>query len=377
MKLTIYLMLMVSTAFYAHLCEAKISVVDVVGRTVEIEHPAEKVILGEGRFISIFSVLGIDQPISRIAGMMNEFELYDPDTYAAYQKVYPSIADIPYIGRTNAESVSLEKILLLKPDLAIFGLSGHGPSARSKHIIEKLEVANIPVAFVDFRQEPIKNTAKSVELVGRLLGEPAKAESFSRQYLQRLKNIKDRVSRIPEREYPQVLIDLKANSKQPCCLSVGKGMFADMANFAGGRSIASDLLKGPVGQLSYEHALSANFDIYIGTAIGSISANSEASNLLLSGTGVDTKEARQSLARVLRARKFTELPAIKAGHAHSLWHHFYNSPLNLYAIERMAKWFHPSLFKDLDPETTLKTLLSGAAPVDLLGAYSMSIKESK
>lgn len=371
------LLLVALMVLCSHQCLAKISVVDVTGRTVEIEQAAKNIILGEGRFISIFSVLSIEQPISRIVGMMNEFELYDPDTYKAYENVYPAIAKIPYFGHTSAESVSVEKILLLNPDLAIFGLSGHGPSARSQHIVDTLATANIPVVFVDFRQEPLKNTAKSVEIVAKLLGVPEKGIEFSKHYKQRLDLIKERVSAIPKNEYPSVLFELKSNSSQQCCLSVGKGMFAEMANVAGGVSIATSLLNGPVGQLSYEHVLTANFDVFIGTAIGSKSAGEDADNLLLLGTGVDISNANDSLIRFIKARKFTQLPAIKNNRAHALWHHFYNSPLNLYAIEQMAKWFHPSIFNDLEPEKTLNKMLSGAQPVNLLGAYSVSISEQK
>ncbi|RBP50726.1 ABC transporter substrate-binding protein [Arenicella xantha] len=377
MKQSILLFLAAATVLASSQGLARISVVDIAGRTVELEKPATRVILGEGRFISIFSVLGIKQPITRIAGMMNEFELYDPDTYNAYRQAYPDIDQIENFGRTSAESVSVEKILLLNPDLAIFGLSGHGPSAQSKHITETLEAANIPVVFVDFSQEPIKHTANSVEIIGALLGASDKAFEFAERYRNSLALIEKRVAQIPLSAYPSVLFELKANASQECCLSVGKGMFADMAEFAGGRSIASDLLKGPVGQLSYEHVLSTNFDVFIGTAIGSMSRGSDADSLLLSGAGVSVNDARQSLSRFVAARKFAELDAVKNKRAYSLWHHFYNSPLNLYAIEQMAQWFHPELFADLAPQDTLKSMLSGSNPVNLNGAYSVSIEEAK
>lgn len=352
---------------------AEVSFVDVAGRQVTLEAPAEKVILGEGRFISILSVLGINDPVSFIAGMMNEFKLYDPDGYAAYQQAFPSIDEVQTFGHTSAESVSIEKILTLNPDVAIFGLSGHGPGARSKHIVDTLEAAGITVVFIDFRQDPIANTAKSVELVSIILGVPEKGEKFVQFYQQRLNLIASRVKGIPKSRFPKVLFELKANSEQECCLSVAKGMFADMARFAGGDSVASLLLPGPVGQLSYEYVLSSDFDIFIGTAIGSLKARKQTSKLLMSGAGVTSDLARRSLQSHVSARKFDDLRAIKNGAAYSLWHHFYNSAFNLYAIEKMATWFHPEIFDDLHPEATLNALLKGAEPVDLSGTYATSL----
>lgn len=359
------------------LVHSTLSVTDLAGRTVTLERPAQRVILGEGRFISLFSVLQIENPMQRIVGMMADLKRFDPASYAAYRKAFPEIEQIDLFGNTSEDSVSLEKILLLKPDLAIFGLAGHGPGAKSTHIVQRLEKAGIPIVFIDFRQSPIKNTAHSVEIVGTLLGKQSRAKAFAELYQSQLQLIAERVKGLTTEQYPTVLFDLRASADQACCLSVAQGLFAEMAQFTGGKSLASGLLPGPVGQLSYEHILSTQFDVYIGTAIGSGLQSPEQSPFLLSGPNVTPELARRSLSLFLKARKFEKLPAIKAGRAYSLWHHFYNSAFNLYAIESMAKWFHPTLFADLQPQKTLDELLSGAAPADLSGAYSISVEQTR
>lgn len=375
MKLLQQSMMIILLGLLAMLGHADIEVTDIAGRKVSLKQPAKKVVLGEGRLISIFSVLGINDPINRIAGMMNEFKKYDPAGYNQYKKIYSNIDAVPAFGNTTKDSVSVEKIILLNPDLAIFSLVGHGPGAKSKHIISRLEKAGIPVVFIDFRQKPLAHTAKSIEILGELLGEPETAKQFAKHYQQQTQLIAKRVKTIAPEAYPSVLIDIRADSSKPCCLTISRGLFAEMVKFSGGKSMAADLLPGPVGQLSYEHILSAGFDVYIGSAIGTVTKNNTYANFLLAGPNVDEAAAKNALQKMLKARNFDALQAIKDGNAYGLWHHFYNSPFNLYAVEAMAKWFHPELFKDLQPEKTLQKYLQAAKPVDLEGIYSVSINQ--
>lgn len=353
---------------------AEITVVDIAGREVTLAQPAKKIILGEGRFLAALGVLGIEQPLSYVAGMMDEFRLFDPTSFALFKQAYPGIDNIPTFGHTSEDSVSVEKILLLNPDVAIFGLLGHGPGERSRHVIDRLEAANIPVVFVDFRADPIKHTAPSVALIATLLGEAERGKQFAEYYQNKIDDIKQRTDALEEHERKTILFELRTAQSQECCLTVANGMFADMARLTGGRSIAEGKLPGSVGTLSKEFVLSSDFDVYIGTAIGSPTSQSGPRfEYLLAGPGVDAATASQSLEFLLDSRGLLALPAMQNRQAYVLWHHFYNSPLNLYAIEKMATWLHPEHFADLQPEQTLNRLLSGFAPVDLTGVYATGL----
>ena len=353
---------------------AEINITDIAGRTVTLDKPANKVVLGEGRFLAVLGVLGVEQPISRVAGMMNEFRLYDPAGYQQYQKAFPEIDAVPTFGHASEESVSVEKIILLNPDVAIFGLNGHGPGARSKHITDRLEAAGIQIVFIDFRQDPINNTVKSVEIVGQVMGREDAAQQYANLYNSELKKITDGIATITEADYPSVLFELRADMGQECCMTVAKGLFADMAELAGGISVAKGLLPGPVGQLSFEHVINSNFDVYIGSAIGSMLdvENQDSYKRLLLGPGVDITAAKNSLNTMSGRLGFAEMAAIKTHRSHAIWHHFYNSPLNIYAIQKMAQWFHPQLFSDLEPEKVLDELLANFDGVDLSGNYAVS-----
>ena len=122
LKLLIFLCLL-SISFFA---KAQ-TVTDILGREVEINDQVGQVILGEGRFLAAFGVLGINSPLSRVAGMLNEFRKFDPASFGKYREAYPEIDFIPIFGQTSEDTVSIEKIISLKPDVAIFGVEGHGP----------------------------------------------------------------------------------------------------------------------------------------------------------------------------------------------------------------------------------------------------------
>lgn len=352
---------------------AEVRINDITGRTVVLDAPAKKVLLGEGRFLAVLGVLGVKQPLSRVAGMMNEFQRFDPTGFARYRAAFPEIDQVTTFGQTSEDTVSVEQAILAQPDAAIFGMQGHGPGARSRYIIERLEAAGIPVVFIDFRQHPLKHTARSVEIVGEVLGLQQQAQAFVQMYRTEIAKVTERLRTNPPKYCPTVVIELRVDSQQACCLTIAKGMFADMIEAAGGCNIAKPLLSGTVGELSLEHVITATPDIYLGTAIG----GPDSQTLIALGAQVDAATARQSLQRVLQRKGLRTMPAVTTGRAYALWHHFYNSPLNVYALQKIAQWLHPALFQDLQPEQMLNQLLADFEPVDLQGVYAITLQDYK
>jgi threonine 3-dehydrogenase len=55
--------------------------------------------------------------------------------------------------------------------------------------------------------------------------------------------------------------------------------------------------------------------------------------------------------------------AVETGQVHAIWRQFYNSPCQFVAIQQIAKWLHPELFADLDPEATFPELHERFLPV--------------
>ncbi len=171
-------------------------VTDVLGRKVEVPDHVQRVVLGEGRLISAFALLDKDAPFQRIVGWQNDLKLLDAHTYNAYVAKFPTVKDIPLIGQASEQSVSAEEILSLKPDLAVFSISGHGPTEHSP-VADVLAKAGIAVLFVDLRINPVQGTHASMTALGQALGRETQAKAFLDFYDQHIKVITDAVATLP------------------------------------------------------------------------------------------------------------------------------------------------------------------------------------
>ena len=100
---------------------------DLAGRQVQVPERVERIVLGEGRLLPVLAVLEGEQLLQRLVGMPADLALVDPGSARQYQQAFPALAAVPRIGQGSADSFSLEQVLTLRPDLAIFSLSGHGP----------------------------------------------------------------------------------------------------------------------------------------------------------------------------------------------------------------------------------------------------------
>ena len=347
-------------------------VTDMAGRSVEIELPVKRMILGEGRFLPSLAILDREDPVDWIAGMMGDFKRYDPAGYASYLARVPEVADIPPIGDAGAASFSLEQAISLQPDIAVFGLgSTHGPNARHKDILEKLEAAGVPVIVIDFRVNPLVNTPKSLALLGRLMGREAEAASFNAFYREELARVRDGLQGVGER--PSVFMELHVGLRPQCCAAMGRQMMGRFIEWAGGRNLVGEKIPGTHGMVNLEYLLVTQPDVYIGTAIGSALGTSPESQKIVLGAGADLARARSSFSRASDRSGIRELAAIRSGRAHAIWHNFYNTPMNVAAVQAMAKWLHPDRFQDLSPTQTLETFFERFQPVPLDGTYWVSL----
>lgn len=335
---------------------------DVVGRTVHLEAPAQRVILGDGRTLLALAVLHPD-PVSILAGWPDQLRRADPDTYALFQDAFPGLEDVPHVSAGSAASFSVERALALRPDAVIFS-GGHSPSADAHEVIAQLEAAGVAVAFIDFGASPMDNTIPSLAVLGAVLGRQAEAEAFSALVRDRMDRIATRLAAHPDLSRPAVFMHMHAVGWD-CCYSPGSGNLGQLIEAAGGENIGAAVLPSPTGQLSWEYVLSRNPDVYIATG----GPHQRDNGGLVLGTGIALDEAAERLTAIASHRDIAPLAATRAGRIHGLWHHFYVSPLNVVVLELLAQWSHPELFADLDPAATLAEINETYLAVPLVGTY--------
>ncbi|GLQ18033.1 ABC transporter substrate-binding protein [Maritalea porphyrae] len=348
-----------------------VTVTDIAGRTVTLDAPAERIVISEGRYVPLLAVLNPENPLEGIVGMMNSIGWTDPVFERQVFEKFPKAKDIQLFGKSNKESVSVEKIIDLAPQLAIFGINDHGPDAKNKELIDQLTAAGTQIVFIDFRMDPLGNTQKSVELLGKVLGHEENAKAFNDFYGAKLSLIKERVAKIEER--PNVFLQVHVG-RFDCCWAMADGMLGPFVEVAGGNNIADKVAPGPTAQHTAEFLLTENPDVWIGTASGSAKSWSEGQPPMALGGDVDPTLAYESLAKSVSAEEFAALDAVKNKRAHAIWHNFYNTPFNIVALEAFAKWIHPEAFADLDPAATYNEIFERFTPFEVEGTYVASLR---
>src|SRR5580698_10891254 len=171
------------------------TVIDIAGRPVKIPPSPKRILLGENRLLMAVALLEGKEPLARIVGWQGDLPTEDPQTFAAYAARFPRITQIPLIGRATEYSVSPEKALSLKPDVAIFSVGGEGPG-RYNALVKQLESIGTTVVFVDFRQHPLKDTLPSIRLLGEVLHRNDEANAYIQFYTEHLARVESVVSKI-------------------------------------------------------------------------------------------------------------------------------------------------------------------------------------
>lgn len=350
------------------------SVTDLLGRQVKVHLPVRRVILGEGRQLYLVAALDTQNPIERIVGWRKDLIQSDPDTYGAYLRKFPEIAKIPTFGGFEDGTFDIEQAISQRPDVIILNIEAQHATEDARYI-EKLDALGIPVVYVDFRNNPMQNTEPTMRLFGQLFGKQARAEAFIDFRNQQIRRVTDVIeARHPAR--PKVFIERIGGYTDDCCLSFGNENFGLFVEMAGGDNIAKGIIPTTFGQLNAEQVVVANPAQVVVT-----SANWEAfapgGHWVGVGPGADMAQARKKLAWYTQRPAYAGIKAQDDQAFHAIWHQFYNSPYQFVAIQQLAKWFHPTLFTDLDPDASFRQLHEQFLPVPYEPGYAVSLDQTE
>ncbi|KAB0677432.1 ABC transporter substrate-binding protein [Aureimonas leprariae] len=349
---------------------AAAEITDIAGRNVEVRAPVGKVILGEGRLLYGVAALDTADPFKRVVGWRDDLIKNDPDTYATYRAKFPKGDTLPTFGGAKEGTFDVEQAISLHPDVVIMNLEAKA-ATEDADLDGKLAAAGIPLVYIDFREAPMKNTERSMEILGQLFGEEERAREFNRFRAAETKRVTDVLAKAAPAK-PDVFIERAGGFSDDCCLSFGNENFGAMVEIAGGRNIAGTLIPGTFGTVNPEQVIAADPDQVIVTG-----ANWQASvpggAWVGVGPGADTAEAERKLAALMRRPAYQGVKAAGGNDVHAVWHQFYNSPYQFVAIQQIAKWLHPDLFADLDPEATFRQLHERFLPVTYRPGYFVSL----
>ena len=323
-----------------------VTVNDIDNRTVTIPQAPQRIILQDGRDILTLAMLERDNPFANVVAWNNLPKKQDTETWNVLKRKWPEAEKILDMKFSDQGNVDLETVISRQPDLMIAQLRAK-PSLVQSGVLAKLEALHVPVVFVDYELHPVENTVPSIALLGKVLGQRERAQAYIDFYQQRLDKIHQRLAKVAKK--PLVFIEPiagVAGLDNGCCFTHARNGWGGLVEAAGGVNIGSQLLPGASGNVSVEKIISLNPDYYLMT--GS-KRPAKGTAIIPFGYNVAESDVAAAFNALVSRQGVRSIPAVAQGHTGALYHHFYNNPYNIIAIEALSKIFYPTRFNDVDP----------------------------
>ncbi|WP_455813598.1 ABC transporter substrate-binding protein [Pseudomonas graminis] len=322
-----------------------LTVTDMDGQKVVINHEPQRVILQDGREILSLALLDRDNPFQRVVSWNNLMKKQDTGSWNLLKQRWPQAEKILDMGFSDQGEVNLETVIAKKPDLMIAQLRAK-PALKQTGVLTQLSALNIPVLFVDDELHPVQNTAASVTLLGKVLNKEDNARAYTDFYTQKLNAVQATVKNVSPK--PTVFIEPIAGigGGGECCFTHGRNGWGALVEATGAKNIGSDLLPGTSGTIAVEKVISLNPDYYV---MSGSKRGGKTSPVIPLGYNTDVSEIKASFDHLRERTGVKDIPAVKAGKVAAVYHHFYNHPYNIIGIEMLAKDFYPQQFSHVDP----------------------------
>nr|WP_133843026.1 ABC transporter substrate-binding protein [Erwinia rhapontici] len=322
-----------------------LTVTDMDGQKVVINHEPQRVILQDGREILSLALLDRDNPFQRVVSWNNLMKKQDAGSWNLLKKRWPDAEKILDMGFSDQGEVNLETVIAKKPDLMIAQLRAK-PALKQTGVLTQLSALNIPVLFVDDELHPVQNTAASITLLGKVLNKEDNARAYTDFYTKKLNAIQAAVKNVSPK--PSVFVEPIAGigGGGECCFTHGHNGWGALIEATGAKNIGSDLLPGTSGTIAVEKVINLNPDYYV---MSGSKRGGKTSPVIPLGYNTEVSEIKASFDNLRNRTGVKDIPAVKAGKVAAVYHHFYNHPYNIIGIEMLAKDFYPQQFSQTNP----------------------------
>ena len=314
--------------------EKELTLVDSVDRIVTVKKPVQRIVVAWRGILEQVQIVKLEK--DRVVGVGSGCQK------GAYKILFPEYQDKPTVSSRDTES-----ILKLDPDfVCMLTTSSINPDR------EKLESAGVTVFGVyggavgrDAGEEAIK--------FGYIFDKEKEAEEFRDWYASITNLIEDRVEKIPEEDKPKVYFETpKYTTVDESRIHIGK---------TGGKNI----FEGMTGKVDPEAVVRRNPDIIV-------------RNTWKAGEGYDgycldagdTAKLKEIRDEIMSRPELHTVTAVKEGRVYILSSYITGwGPTggcrSFLQDAYMAKWFHPDIFKDVDPKAIHQEYLTRFHRLDI------------
>jgi iron complex transport system substrate-binding protein len=217
-----------------------VTVTDILGRRVTVTAPAQRIVsLAPSLTEQLFAV-GAGEKVVGVT-------LYD--------NYPPQVQQLERVGGYVAKSISVEKILSLKPDLVL-----------SRGVIQQAVVTaleRVGIAVVAIEPQTVEDVYAAMALIGRLTAQEQQATQVVADMQQRVRRVREQVAAVPREQ--RVTVFYKAYDEP--LITVGPATFiGHIIELAGGINIFADRHES-YPQISAEEVLRRNPAVILGPTI--------------------------------------------------------------------------------------------------------------
>ena len=114
-----------------------LTVTDLDGRTITLQHEPQRIILQDGRDLMTLALLDRDNPFQRVVAWNNLAKKQDVSTWEMLKQRWPQSTTILDMGFSDKGNIDLESVLSRQPDLMIAQLRAK-PALTEGGVISKL-----------------------------------------------------------------------------------------------------------------------------------------------------------------------------------------------------------------------------------------------
>lgn len=351
--------LIAAFAAFAAPASAEVKVTDVKGREVTLPKPAERVVLGF-YYEDYLAVAGPDAIDKVVALSLSTWKDWRPSQFAAYEKVLPQLRSIPDVGNTEDGTFSVEKVLAAKPDLVILAAWAYDALGEG---VKQIESAGIPIVTLDYNAQTVEKHVLSTRVLGQVMGSEERAEKLAENYENAMADIEARIAKAGKTD-AKVYVELAQKGPSEVGNSYGGSMWGALIDRLGGINIAKDQV-GNWGPLSPEYVLAQKPDLIF--LAGSEWVDKP--QAVIVGFGADPAVARERMAAYLGRPGWADLPAVKNGTVHAIYHGGARTLSDYVYAQYIAKQLYPDAFKDVHPAKNIREYYKTWLPIEAEGVF--------
>lgn len=319
------------------------TITDNRGRHVEVPSTIKRIALNHVSISEALKILGCwDRVVAR-------------DHHTTDALVFNNLQDVPVITLQSGGPYSLNHELVLDtaPDLFLCADISMGG-------FEEMEAKlspGIPVFVVELNR--ISTLEENMELLGKVLGKEKEARAFTRWHRSLVQRITDRTGALDD------------TRKQRYLFKTGWGQYDDIMTFTndfegikernriiGGINVAADIRAtgGWVQSVNPEWLAAQDIDVII---CGEPVRNGYGAHISDPGIVATQRQNFMNLPYVAVTR------AAQTGRVHMISGEFFGTARITVANAYLAKWLHPKLFEDLNPQAVFQEYLHRFLKTDI------------